>query len=192
MPTGIAILEPYRQLSLKPQPPTTTILVSPPTSVFTGFFGAVKRRETFVTTVAFTTILAKFVPTLLSTVPFSPIQTWHLHLVCTWMTVASLAFMSLVLAYGLLFVRYPPLPIDPRTLAGRIYYLCDSPAVVEDFRGLSLLRLSGGSGGRRGNGWKDKVDGRKRYRFGKMIGASGEVRIGLERLNDRRRSWVGG
>ncbi|KAK5659108.1 hypothetical protein OQA88_1198 [Cercophora sp. LCS_1] len=169
-----AMLEPYRQLWIKEQEPADAVMVSPPTSVFTGFAGAVKRGEVFMTIVAFTTILAKFVPTLLSTVPFSPIQTWQLHLVCSWMTVGSLAFMSLVLGYGLLFVHYPPLPIDPATLAGRIYYLCDSPA-VEDFRGLSLLS---------GRESKKRVDGRKRYRFGKMIGASGEVRIGLDRVDN--------
>lgn len=168
------MLEPYRQLWIKEQTARSAVMVSPPTSVFTGFAGAVKRGEVYMMVVAFTTILAKFVPTLLSTVPFSPIQTWQLHLVCSWMTVGCLGFMSLVLLYGVLFVHYPPLPIDPRTLAGRIYYLCDS-AAVEDFEGLALVS---------GREWKERVDGRNKYRFGKMIGVSGEVRVGLERVSD--------
>lgn len=77
---------------------------------------------------AFCNILSKFTPILLSNIPFSPIQTWELHLACAWTSVVCLLLMSLVLVWGLVFVRWPAMPIDPWSLVGRVYFLCGSEA----------------------------------------------------------------
>lgn len=163
--------EPYRQLWLHPQSAKKSIMVSPPTSVFTGgFIGSLRRGEVWMSIVGFTNILAKITPILLSNIPFSPIQTWEMHLVCAWSTVSCLAFMILVIICGFFFIKHPPLPVDPGSLAGRIYYLCDSH-VVDRFQGMSGLSAAE---------CEKKVDVRKRYRFGKMIGVSGELRVGVD------------
>jgi len=76
--------------------------------------------------------------------------------------------MSVIILSGLAWIKYPGtctcMPVDVTTLAGRIYYLCDSK-MVEDFSVPA----------------KGKENERYRYRFGKMVGESGEVRIGVER-----------
>ncbi|KAK4443226.1 hypothetical protein QBC34DRAFT_311431 [Podospora aff. communis PSN243] len=171
-----AMTEPYRQLWLYPQSAKTSVMVSPPTSVFTGgFTGSLARREWWMAIVGFTTIVSKLTPMLLSTIPFSPIQTWEMHLVCAWTTVGCLAFMSLVIVYGFFFIKSPPLPVDPASLAGRIYYLCDSH-VADEFQGMSRMSRSE---------CEEKVDMQKRYRFGKMIGVSGELRVGVDTAYER-------
>ncbi|KAK0619144.1 hypothetical protein B0T14DRAFT_584488 [Immersiella caudata] len=166
-----AMTEPYRQLWLHSQSAKTSVMVSPSTSVFTGgFTGSLKRREWWTATVGFTTILSKITPMLLSNIPFSPIQTWEMHLVCAWASVGCLAFMSLVIVYGFFFIKNPPLPVDPASLAGRIYYLCDSQ-VADEFQGMAKIDREECEG---------RMDMEKRYRFGKMIGVSGELRVGID------------
>lgn len=168
---GCATFEPYRQLSRYPQPPHRWIAMSTATSAFPGFTTSIARGHVWMATVAFTAILSKFTPFLLSTIPFSPIQTWSMHVICAWTTVGCLAFMSLVIVFNIVFIKYPYMPVDVTTLAGRIYYLCDS-RVVEDFEGMSVL--DGGHG-------RTRMDTGRSYKFGKMVGESGEVRIGVER-----------
>lgn len=75
--------------------------------------------------ISFTAILSIFTPILLSNVPFIVTQTWTAHLITAWMTVAILAFMALVLV-GSFFVKWPPMPVDPSTIVGTLYYLCDA------------------------------------------------------------------
>ncbi|KAK0652445.1 hypothetical protein B0T16DRAFT_101784 [Cercophora newfieldiana] len=166
-----AMSEPYRQLWLRPRSARTSVMVSPPTSVFTGgLVGSLKRGEVWLTIVGFTNILSKITPMLLSNIPFSPIQTWEMHLVCAWTTVSCLGLMSLVIICGFFFIKHPPLPVDPASLAGRIYYLCDSH-VADEFQGMSRMNRAE---------CESKVDMEKRYRFGKMIGVSGELRVGVD------------
>ena len=170
-PSEASMMEPYRKLWLRPQSPKNSLMVSPPTSVFTGgFTGSIMRGEVWMSIVGFTNILSKLTPMLLSNIPFSPIQTWEMHLVCAWASVACLGFMSLVILYGFFFIKHPPMPVDPASLAGRMYYLCDS-VVADEFQGMAKM----GRGECEG-----RIDGEKRYRFGKMIGISGEVRIGVD------------
>ncbi|KAK3391141.1 hypothetical protein B0H63DRAFT_467346 [Podospora didyma] len=170
------IMEPYRCLSSgAPQLAKDSVLVVPRTSVFTGLIPAgVRRREIFVTAVGLATLLSKLTPILLSTIPFSPSQTWTTHLVCAWMSVACLCFMVLVLLYGTIFVKYPHMPVHPGSLAGRIYYVCHS-AMLDDFHGMSLLS------GREFDGRVRRLLGGKRFAFGEMVGvSSGYARIGVD------------
>ncbi|KAK4442360.1 hypothetical protein QBC34DRAFT_363893 [Podospora aff. communis PSN243] len=180
--------EPYRFLSRPKGAPFSTLTTSPPTTVFIGFFSSLLRLETFPSIVAFSNILSKFIPILLSNIPFSPIQTWELHMACAWTSVASLSFISLVLVWGLLFVRYPVMPIDPASLAGQVYYLCDSEEVLGEFSGMGKMaakecraRLETREGAEKG----------VRYGFGNMVGASGYKGVGvfvkeMEEKRDRR------
>jgi hypothetical protein len=146
-------MEPYRQLSRRPQPLLKSVGVAPPTTVFVGIWESLIRCEVFASCVAFANILSKLTPPLLSNIPFSPVQTWLFHEVAIWTAISCLAFLTLVLAYGMLFVNYPHLPIDPGSVAGRVYYLCDSDVILDP-------------------DWK--------YTFGKMVGVSGETRIGVQ------------
>ena len=82
--------------------------------------------------------------------------------------------MSLVLMWGSVRVKWPAMPVDPGSLAGMIYCLCDSMEVVGEFEGMGLLSEKEG---------RMRLDLRrkneKRYRFGEMIGASGTKSMGI-------------
>ena len=163
-------MEPYRQLSRRPQPPLKSVAVAPPTTVFVGIWESLTRREVFASCVAFANILSKLTPPLLSNIPFSPVQTWLFHEVSTWTAISCLAFLTLVLAYGTLFVKYPHVPIDPSSVAGRMYYLCDSDVML-DFQGMSRMSEKE---------CLSRLDPDWKYTFGKMVGVSGETRIGVQ------------
>jgi hypothetical protein len=64
------------------------------------------------------------------------------------------------------------MPVDPSTIVGNMYYLCDSP-IVEDFEGASRMN---------GKELKRHLRGIGRdYRFGEMVGVSEVSRIGIYR-----------
>ena len=135
---------------------------------------AVKQRHGFLITVAFTAILAEFMPILLSNVPFRVTQTWIASRACTWMAVGILGLMWLVVV-GSFFVSWPHMPVDPSTIAGAVYYVCDS-WMLWSLEGLSRLG-------------KEECDGRiaelaLRFRFGDIVGLSGRRRVGVDGLDD--------
>ena len=169
--TEVSIREPYRQLSRGPQLASNSILISPPATAFTGLMPAAFRRDIFVMLVAFAAVLSKLTPILLANIPFSPWLTYPTHRACTWTAVGFLGFMILILVYGLVFVKHPYMPVHPGTLAGSMYYVCDSPLLRDIQSGqLAVVRTrSGRAGG----------DGQK-YQFGKMVGLSGDTRIGID------------
>ena len=175
--TEISVREPYRQLSRRAELARNSTQISPPATAFTGLMPAAFRRDIFVVLVAFATVLSKLTPILLANIPFSPWLTYPTHRACTWTAVGILAFMILVLVYGIAFVKYPHMPVHPGTLAGSMYYVCDSNMSKDVQNGeLSMVRTRSS---RKGTG-----DGR-RYRFGKMIGVSGDTRIGIDYAHDR-------
>jgi uncharacterized membrane protein YgcG len=135
---------------------------------------AVKQRHGFLVVVAFTAILAEFMPILLSNVPFRVTQTWIASRACTWMAVGVLSLMWLVVV-GSFFVSWPHMPVDPSTIAGAVYYVCDS-WMLWSLEGLSRLR-------------EEERDGRiaelaLRFRFGDIVGLSGRRRVGVDGLDD--------
>jgi len=84
--------------------------------------------------------------------------------------------MGLVLAYASFAVRYPDMPISPASLAGRMYYLCDSVEAVRAFSGMGAWRTWKGEG---------RVEEKSRYGFGEMVGDSGRRRVGVFVVGDQ-------
>jgi hypothetical protein len=82
--------------------------------------------------------------------------------------------MAAVLTCALLFVKYPDMPVDPASLAGRVYYLCDSDVAAEISS--SWPPLPTGSEMRRA---EINVSSTTRYKFGKMVGISGRKTVGV-------------
>ena len=173
-PPGLALISPYHVLSQAPQPAGRTVLRSPPMTAFTGIFSAIRRRHWFLAVVAATAILSEFMPILLNNVPFRITQTWVVHLVCTWLSVGILCIMWLVVAASF-FVRWPHLPVDPATVAGAMYYVCDS-WMMWAFEGLATLP-------REERDWKVHETGLK-FEFGDIAGVSGIRRIGVDGIRD--------
>ncbi len=163
-------MEPYRLLSQRPCLAKDSILISPSSTAVSGLCRAVWNRRTFDAAVALCAVLAKSMPILLSIVPFQGTPTWTTHEVCTWLAVAILILMNLVLTWSL-FIRWPRLPAEPDTIAGILCYICDS-AMLRDFENMSTLSK------KQRDRYVEKAA--MKYRLGTLSGASGAKRIGID------------
>lgn len=168
---SVAIILPYQQLSKYALPAERSILLSPPTNSFYGIYSAFRRRSFFLGAVAFTTILAElFLPVTLSHVPFSHLDTYETQLVCAWLSISILALMVLVILYSF-FVQWPNMPVDPRTIAGAMFYVCDS-WMLGTMEGMATI----------GKKERDSImrSQRLRYEFASSEGVSGKERMSVD------------
>ncbi|KAH8647971.1 hypothetical protein BX600DRAFT_518371 [Xylariales sp. PMI_506] len=176
--SSVALLSPYIQLAARPRTARDSILESPPTNPFHGIVLAVQRRNSFFAAVALATLLSDLLTILLSNIPFRATQASVMSRICTCGAIAILCAMILVVISGF-FVRWPPMPVNPATIAGAMYYICDS-GVVNDMESTSVFA-------KKERDWHANSMG-KRYEFGPMTGFSGIERIGVnsveEILND--------
>ncbi|KAK4201020.1 hypothetical protein QBC40DRAFT_64301 [Triangularia verruculosa] len=172
--TSLAILSPYHLMSQSPRPAHQSITLSPPMNAFSGIYSAIKRRHIFLIIVAATAILAEFLPILLNNVPFRVTQTFIASRVCTWLAVAIMSTMWIVVAASF-FVKWPHMPVDPSTVAGAMYYVCDS-WMLWSLEGLSQVP-------------KEERDRRvqevgMQYGFGNIVGQSGKKRVGVDGVKE--------
>lgn len=158
-------------MTQRPQPAAFSVLEPRPTNVFTGLWCAARQQDVFASVVAFAGVLSKFLPALLSSIPFVSTQTWKTHEICTWTTVTLLSVIAVVLLGYMRSARWPEIPVPPSSLAGYVYYVCDS-RMLKDYERLSML----------GSRERDRrVEGMARmYRFGWILGVSGRMRIGCD------------
>ncbi|KAK3309893.1 uncharacterized protein B0T15DRAFT_516806 [Chaetomium strumarium] len=153
---SVSTMTPFLLLSRSTQPPTTSsssILLTPSTNPFSGFYSALRHRQPFLLAVSLAAILSEFLPVVLSNVPFHLAQTRTAATVCAVLSCVSLALMLAVLLAGgsLFLVRCPPMPVDPRCIAGMLWYVSRSSArMLDDFEGVA--RLEGGVMMMRGRG----------------------------------------
>ncbi|KAH8887148.1 hypothetical protein GQ53DRAFT_827325 [Thozetella sp. PMI_491] len=168
----IVMLNQYRRLSKRPQA-VHTIFTPVPTNAFSGLVLASRNLDSFTASVAIATILSKFTPILLSSIPFHNLQTWKTHEITAWMTVSVLVYMVLVI-FASFFVRWPYLPVEPTTIAGSLYYLCDSELFAD------LPRP-----GATAQGKNRTSGGARRIALGEMTGISGTTRFGIDYVKHR-------
>lgn len=121
---AIASLSPYRILlgrSIE-----EAVRLNPPTNPYSGLWAVCTRRhpDTYLGVVAFTAILADFLPVLSANVPSKVLQASAAHMACTWLTTAVLGIMVIVLTWSLL-LTWPHMPMNPSTVAGAMYYALD-------------------------------------------------------------------
>jgi hypothetical protein len=139
---------------------------------FYGAFASLTQRNLLLLTVAVTTILSEFLPILLANIPFSLTQTKMTHVVCARAAIAILGFMIIVLG-ATMFVKWPHMAVDPRTVAGAVYYVADS-AMLADFEGRGISVLD-----KRERDERVKELG-QRYFYGDVRGVSGQHRIAVD------------
>lgn len=168
---SVAIILPYQQLSQCALPAERSILLSPPTNAFYGLYSAFRQRSIFFGFVAFASILAELVlPVTLSHVPFSHLDTYETQLVCAWLSISILSLMILVILCSFL-IRWPHMPVDPRTIAGAMFYVCDS-WMLGTMEGMATL----------GKKERDSIihAQRLRYEFANSVGVSGKERMNVD------------
>ncbi|KAF4453011.1 hypothetical protein F53441_4242 [Fusarium austroafricanum] len=126
--TSVAVITPFRRMAEDPQVPTRSVLMTPATNPVSGFFAALRVRDPLLFFTAFTTLLAQFLPILLANVPYSLTQTSDAHEICSRLSIGILLIMVVAMLSSLL-VKWPDLPVDPRSLAGALWYVADAPWV---------------------------------------------------------------
>ncbi|KAK3320437.1 hypothetical protein B0T19DRAFT_477706 [Cercophora scortea] len=167
--SSVATINPFLLMATKEQPAVNSILLSRPTSEFDGLYSDAKNKNPLLATAAALAIVAKFLPILLSNIAYTLHQTYASYLICARTSIGVLSAMSVALL-GSLFVRWPYLPADPRTISGSLYYVADV-GLSGQFVGLSALT------------------GRERdlrvmelgnmYIYGRFTGMSGKSRMGV-------------
>ncbi|KAF4930746.1 hypothetical protein CGCVW01_v000880 [Colletotrichum viniferum] len=166
---SIAIISPYHNMGRRSQPPEKSILLTRPTNGFYGLYAAILEGNIILMLAAFMSILAEFLPILFANVPYNLTQTLQSHNVCATISLTILALM-LASMMASLFIKWPELPVDPRSIAGALYYVAES-RMLEDFEGISKLDSEEREK-------KVKELGR-RYFYGGLTGSNGK-RMGVE------------
>ncbi|KAK8086838.1 hypothetical protein PG994_001812 [Apiospora phragmitis] len=120
---AVAFLSPYR---LYRKCYDIAPVLTPPTNAYSGLWEVCKwrRPEGYLGLVAFTAILSDVLPILLANVPSKDLQASTAHLVCTWFAAAILSQMLVVITWSFL-VDWPPMSMDPSTVAGAMYFALD-------------------------------------------------------------------
>ncbi|KAH9907813.1 hypothetical protein F4778DRAFT_768632 [Xylariomycetidae sp. FL2044] len=120
---AVSFMSPYRTLYSDRPYKGEGINLVPPTNAFAGLRFAVSplSRDAYLGVVSAVGILAEVLPLLLGNVPCNGVGNSLAEAVCTWMSVALLCVMMFVVA-GSFFVNWPPMLIDPSTVAGSMYY----------------------------------------------------------------------
>ncbi|KAK0732034.1 hypothetical protein B0H67DRAFT_566481 [Lasiosphaeris hirsuta] len=179
--TSVATAAPFLTLSsqrqLEPSDDSrSAIFFTPPTNAFSGVWTAARQRNLLLLLAGLISAIAELLlPVLLSNIPYTLTQTLTMHKLCTYLGLAIMGGMVLVLVGSMLFVRWPYMPIDPRTLAGRAYYVADSEMLRRD-----VMAAVAGSDweGRR----SEDEDGKelKRYFYGSIVGPGGRARMAVD------------
>lgn len=114
--------------------------------------------------------MSEFLPVLLANVPFNLAQTGAVATACAVLSCVFLGLMLVVLGWSF-FVKYPPMPVDPRCIAGLMWYVSRSEGLLADMEGVSILK---------GKEREKRICERgRRYYYGVLPG-TGPRRLGVE------------
>ncbi|KAL2271340.1 hypothetical protein VTJ83DRAFT_711 [Remersonia thermophila] len=168
---SVSVMNPFLLLSKQTRPARPSILFTPATNPFSGLYAGIRHRQVFLSFVSLAGVLSEFLPVLLANVPFNLAQTGAVATACAVLSCIFLGTMIAVLA-GSFFVRYPPMPVDPRSVAGLMWYVSRSEALLVDLEGVSLL-----NGKERERRVCEKG---RRYYYGVLPVAGSSRRLGVE------------
>ncbi|KAF3008304.1 hypothetical protein E8E14_005820 [Neopestalotiopsis sp. 37M] len=172
--SSVAIISPYQLLAQRPQKAKHSILLSPTTNAFSSILSGMRRRHVLLAAVGVTALLSEFLTIFLSNVPYRATQTFLAARVCAYGSIGIISTMALVVV-GSLFIKWPYMPVDPSTIAGAMYYVCDSWM-------LRHLQHLGEMGRDDCNARINAMD--QSYTFGEIVGQSGTLRIGVDTVDD--------
>jgi hypothetical protein len=104
----------------------------------TGIFTGIRERDLLLFSTATMAVLADFLPMLFANVPFDLTQSEGVHLACARVGAGLLAVMAVVLV-ATMFARWPDLPVDPRSVAGQMWYVAEAQWPIERLDGVGLM-----------------------------------------------------
>ncbi|KAM0270631.1 hypothetical protein ACHAQH_009362 [Verticillium albo-atrum] len=177
---SIAVIAPYRLMAKRAQPARRSILVTLPTNSFSGIATGIRTGDPVLFVVALMAVLSEFLPILLANVPYNLTQTHLTHDICA-RTSAGLLILMAAVVLASLFIRWPDMPVDPRSVGGAMWYVSES-RWVSGLGGVTAM---------------DKKERKKRVNelggrwfYGNVFGMRGE-QLGVE-VEDGYRSGYGG
>ncbi|KAK0740018.1 hypothetical protein B0T18DRAFT_490804 [Schizothecium vesticola] len=132
---GLAALAPFSTLSRPSAPARRTVqavLATPTTNPFSGACTALAQNQPLLFCAACMAVLAELLPVLLANIPYALTQTLLTHTVCTYLALGVLGAMVLVLGGTVVLVRWPDVPLDPRTVGGAVFYVAGSEGLVRE------------------------------------------------------------
>ena len=162
---GVAAIMPYCKMLGRLQPPSRSILVTQSSNPFTSLASAVRSRYPYLALVSITSIMSELSPAILANMAFRRVGGQGVDVVCAHLSIALLSMMVLTLLASL-FIKWPHMPADPRSVSGMTYYIAES-TMLGLFEGLEDLDSA-------------KRDQRiqeigRRYGYGDCISASGRT-----------------
>lgn len=165
------MISPYLLLSKRAMRAEQSILLAPPTNSSSGLYSAIRQRHVFLGLVSVTTLLAELcLPVTLAHVPFSRFDKLAIQEVCIWLSISILGIMDLIVLASFA-IEWPHLPLDPRTIAGAMFYVCDSRM---------LAAFEGTDDEDKSERDLDVRYLRSVYGYGIIQGVSGEERMGVD------------
>lgn len=166
---GLSALAPFSTLSNPSSPAHRTvqaILTTPTTNPFSGACTALAQNQPLEFCAACMAVLAELLPVLLANIPYALTQTLQTHTVCTYLALGVLGAMVLVLGGTVVLVRWPDVPLDPRTVGGAVYYVAGSEGLVREVVAA--------------RGEEREMDGRFFYGGGRVDDVGGRERMGVD------------
>lgn len=155
-------MTPYQLMAKRTQTAERSILFTASTNPFSGIWAAIKHRHVFYFFTCLAAIFSEFLPMLFANIPFSLTQVYASASACAILSAVFLCTQITVL-FASFFVRYPPMPVDPRSIAGAMYYVSQSQ-MLNDFAGVSQLNKK-----ERERSVKEMG---RRYFYGVLVGGS--------------------
>ncbi|KAK4445337.1 hypothetical protein QBC34DRAFT_472580 [Podospora aff. communis PSN243] len=129
---SLGAMEPFRILSSQHHKLHETALTRPPaTNPFSGIYRAVENKRWLLLAASAMALLAGLLPAFLANVPYSLTQSLISHRVCTFAVIGILSAMVLVLVASMC-TPWPHMPVDPRTVAGMMYYVAGPEELLQD------------------------------------------------------------
>ncbi|KAK0386629.1 hypothetical protein NLU13_6464 [Sarocladium strictum] len=135
---SVAILAPYRRMARRPQKASQSVLARRPTYAVTGIFTGIRERDLLLFSISTMAVLADFLPMLFANVPYDLSQAEVVHLVCA-RVAAGLLLLMVVVLFATMFARWPELPVDPRSVAGQMWYVAEARWAAERLDGIGLM-----------------------------------------------------
>lgn len=169
------MMSPYLLLSRRALRAEQSILLSPPTNSLSGIYSAIRQRHVYLGLVSVATLLAELcLPVTLAHVPFGHFSKLAVQDACIWTSLAILGAMDLVVLVSFA-IEWPHLPLDPRTIAGAMFYVCDSHM---------LAAFEGTDDEDKSERDLDVRYLRSVYGYGIIQGVSGEERMGVDVIDE--------
>ncbi|PVH96176.1 hypothetical protein DM02DRAFT_659468 [Periconia macrospinosa] len=138
-----------------------SILQSYSSNHFSAFASGMRSRNLSLVILALPVILSELLPLLLATVPYSETTTWKAHLVSSWMAVAVLGLMIVIMLVViiLLFARRPKHYLNVELLiktplAATLLLVSGSNEFLSMWRGYALLERAERDVNVQGRGFK--------------------------------------